>query len=150
MAHHCQQQQHRQRGVVCTRCGPYNEVLAVRDDVEVPEVGPGLVKVRVLAAGIAFPDVLVVEGKHMMKRTPPFVPASELCGVIVEIGEDCCCSGSSGGNHSEPLRVGTRVFGTAISGSLSEYALMRDVDCYPVPAGVPSDVCAGFEINYGK
>jgi NADPH2:quinone reductase len=77
-----------------------------------PEVSSGVVKVRVLAAGIAFPDVLVVEGKHMMKRSPPFVPASELCGVVVEVGDDCC--------DGAP-RVGDRVFGTSLTGSLAEF-----------------------------
>ena len=102
-----------------------------------------LTQVRVLAAGIAFPDVLVVEGKHMMKRSPPFVPAAELCGVVVEVGEDCEEDGETA------VRVGDRVFGTTVTGSLAEFALLRDCDCHPVPHGVQSEVCAGFEINYG-
>ena len=53
-----------------------------------------------LSCGVAFPDVLTVLGKHVMKTETPFVPCSEICGEVTAIG-----SGVSG------LAVGDCVFG---------------------------------------
>ena len=51
-----------------------------------PTVADGQVRVRVAAAAVNFPDVLLVAGKYQISVPPPFVPGSEFAGVIVEIG----------------------------------------------------------------
>ena len=74
----------------------------------------------------------------MMKRTPPFSPASEVCGTVVEIGEDV-----------DGFAVGDKVFGAAISGGLAELTRVPSHTCYKLPDGVDPTLAAGFELNYG-
>ena len=51
------------------------------------EPGPGEVRVKVAAASLNFPDLLVVEGKYQFKPELPFVPGSEFSGRIDALGE---------------------------------------------------------------
>ena len=51
------------------------------------ELAEGTALVQVLSAGLAFPDVLVVEGKHMMRPTPPYTLGQELCGEVLMTNE---------------------------------------------------------------
>ena len=72
--------------VVCERVGPYAQGLCLK---EVPPLGDppsGMLLVRVACAGLTFPDLLTVEGKHYGKRAAPFVPASGVAGVVVAVG----------------------------------------------------------------
>ena len=126
--------------VVATSIGPWKDVLQLQQS---PDVGPatsGMLKVKVMSCGLAFPDVLTVEGKHIMKKSAPFVPASEVSGVVVEVGEDC---------EDYGFAVGDRVFGTTMDGGLQQHVLLPAFAVYRLPAGVPIDVGAGFELNYG-
>lgn len=53
---------------------------------EPPEIEEGMVRLSVKSCGLAFPDVLQVEGKHFMKQSAPFIPGSEVCGSVIEVG----------------------------------------------------------------
>lgn len=93
--------------VVATDVGDWRKVLQVQQVAEL-EASDGLLKVQVLAAGLCFPDVLTVEGKHVMKKTAPFTPGNEISGRVVAISkEDAEESG---------LKVGDVVFGTCATG----------------------------------
>ena len=81
------------RAVECRDLGDYKSVLSIKDVVslpvvlcldwairladtntclqERPEVEAGMLRVQVIGCGLAFPDVLQIEGKHIMKPTPP-------------------------------------------------------------------------------
>ena len=126
--------------VVATKIGPWRESLKLLPSPEVASPGSGLLKIRVLSAGLAFPDVLTVEGKHIMQREAPFVPANECAGEIIEIGSDCEEFGFS---------VGDIVFGTALDGALQQHTILSAEHAYRLPPGVSVDVAAGFELNYG-
>src|SRR4051794_7577375 len=52
-----------------------------------PKVGPGEVLIDTKAAGINFPDSLIVQGTYQVKPTLPFVPGMEAAGVISAVGE---------------------------------------------------------------
>jgi len=58
----------------------------VWQDAPTPEPAPGEVRVRVKAASLNFPDVLITQGKYQMKPEWPFVPGSEFSGLIDAIG----------------------------------------------------------------
>ena len=47
------------------------------EDVPTPEIKPGHVRVRVLAAGLNFSDTLIAKGDYQIKPEPPFVPGSD-------------------------------------------------------------------------
>lgn len=98
----------------------------------------GTVIVKVLSCGLAFPDVLTIGGKHVMRTPTPFVPGGEICGVVTVVGPDV-----------KKLKIGDRIFGGATKGGIAEEAEMMEATSYILPAGVDPNVGAGFELNYG-
>jgi NADPH2:quinone reductase len=74
-----------------------------------PELGPGQVRVRVGAAAVNFPDVLLVADKYQLRVPVPFVPGSEFAGVVTETADDVA-----------RFAVGHRVVGTAMFGAFAE------------------------------
>ena len=73
------------RAVVCRSYGPPEDLVV--DDVADPIPGPGQLVVRVHAAAVNFPDVLLIAGKYQVKIPVPFTPGSELAGEVVAVGE---------------------------------------------------------------
>ena len=69
---------------------------------------------RVGAAAVNFPDVLLVANEYQISVPPPFVPGSEFAGVIVEVGD-----GADG------FAVGDRVTGTGLFGAFAEEVVVR-------------------------
>src|SRR5262245_20716780 len=53
---------------------------------ELPNPSPGEVRVKILAAGVSLPDVLMREGIHPEARKPPFTPGWDVVGVVDEVG----------------------------------------------------------------
>ena len=49
-------------------------------DLPEPTPGPGELLVRVRAAAINFPDVLIIEDKYQMRPPRPFAPGGEIAG----------------------------------------------------------------------
>src|SRR6202042_2105745 len=88
------------RAVVCRSYGPPEDLVV--DDVADPTPGPGQLLVRVHAAAVNFPDVLLIAGKYQIKMPVPFAPGSELAGEVVAAGP---------GSYGAPFRPGDRVFG---------------------------------------
>ena len=78
-------QQRMKRVVIDHFGGP--EVLKVVED-DIPQPGPGEVRVRVLAAGVSFSDALRA-GTYLGGPKPPFTPGYELVGVVEELGPGC-------------------------------------------------------------
>lgn len=89
--------------VVATAIGPFRNVLQMQS-IEVPEIEDDCVIIAVESCGLAFPDVLIVEGKHIMKKQPPFVPGIDVCGRVIEIGHEV-----------DGIKLGDRVFGYGIN-----------------------------------
>ena len=89
------------RAAVCAAHGP-PEDLVVRD-VPPPEVGPGQVRIAVRAAAVNFPDVLIAADRYQVSVPVPFVPGSELAGVVAEVGPGV-----------ESVAVGDRVTATSL------------------------------------
>ena len=127
--------------VVANAIGDWREVLDLVPSPTCPAPDDGEVQVRVVACGLAFPDVLTVEGKHIQKKAPPFVPASEVCGVVTAVG--------AGVEDEFGFSVGDRIFGTTNRGGLQQHTILPAMGCYKLPEGVDVDVGAGFELNYG-
>jgi NADPH2:quinone reductase len=70
------------RAAVCPAYGP-PDVVRIEEQPS-PEVSPGHVRVKVAAAAVNFPDVLLIANEYQFSVPPPFVPGSEFAGVIVE------------------------------------------------------------------
>lgn len=108
------------------------------DDIPVPAPAPGQVRVKVLAAALNYPDVMMARGHYQVQPPMPFTPGVELCGEVLEVGD-----GVSG------LAVGTRILGTADlpAGGFAEEALMGPA-AQPAPAGLSDAEAAGLHIAY--
>ena len=73
------------RAVVCREYGTPEDL--VLDELPDPTPGPGQVVVKVRAAAVNYPDVLLIAGKYQIKVPPPFSPGSELAGDVLAVGD---------------------------------------------------------------
>jgi NADPH:quinone reductase len=124
------------RAVLCKALGP-PEGLAV-EELPSPRPGPGQLVVSVRAAGVNFPDTLIVQGKYQLKPELPFVPGGELAGVVKEVG--------AGVSHHRP---GDPVIAFAGWGAFAEEALVEARNAMPAPAGLEPRIAASFSLAYG-
>ena len=123
------------RAAVCREHGP-PEVVAV-ESLARPEPGPGEVLVRVGAAAINFPDVLIVADGYQVSMPTPFVPGSEVAGEVVALGP--------GVDGATP---GDLVFGATMVGAFAEYVALPAEGLMPIPPGVGVTAAAGFWVTY--
>ncbi len=107
------------------------------ENVDPPVLGPGQARVRVRAAAVNFPDVLLVAGTYQVAVPPPFVPGSELAGEVVEVASDVT-----------GLSVGLHVFGSTLVGAFAQEATVVATSLTPVPAGVTDRVAAAFGVAH--
>lgn len=125
------------RAVLCKELGPV-ENLVFEPNWPDPVPGKGEVVVDVKSGSVNFPDVLMIQGKYQFSAEPPFVPGSELAGVISAVGE-----GVSG------YAVGDRVIARSGTGAFGEKAKAKVEQLTKVPEGVDFDTAATFMVTYG-
>jgi NADPH:quinone reductase len=123
------------RAAVCHEHGA-PEMVRV-EEWPAPSVAAGQVRVRVHAASVNFPDVLVVANEYQIKIPTPFVPGSELAGVVEEIGEGV-----------DGFAVGDRVMGTTIVGAFAEEIVLPAAAFSAVPDGVGDRSAAAFGVAH--
>jgi NADPH:quinone reductase len=123
------------RAAVCPVYGP-PEVVRI-DERPSPTVEPGQVRVKVGAAAVNFPDVLLIANEYQISVPPPFVPGSEFAGVIVETGD-----GADG------FAVGDRVTGTGLYGAFAEEVVVPAGGLSRIPDGVDVRAAAAFGVAY--
>jgi NADPH:quinone reductase len=104
-------------------------------DLPRPELRPGMVRVRVHAAGINFADNFFRQGNYVVKPKLPDTPGMEGAGVIDEVGPGV-----------EGLRPGMRVAGIGLK-CYAEYALFNAKQVIPLPDFVSFDEGAAFPIQ---
>lgn len=124
------------RAVLCKEWGP-PETLVV-EDIEMPEPGPGQVRIRVEAASVNFPDVLIIENKYQFKPDRPFSPGSDIAGVVTALGD-----GVTG------FKIDDSVMGMLGWGGFAEEVLADVKALAPIPAGLAFDTAAAFPMVYG-
>ncbi|MGI9275608.1 MAG: NADPH:quinone oxidoreductase family protein [Endozoicomonas sp.] len=107
---------------------------------EVPSLSPGKsnVLVRVHAAGLNFPDTLIIQGKYQIQPPLPFCPGSEMAGVVLETGENVT-----------GFKPGDRVFGLTGFGSFAEEVVVPAHSLTRVPEALSMQQAAGFSMVYG-
>lgn len=103
-------------------------------DIPEPEAGDGVL-IDVVAAGAAFPDLLLSKGMYQMKPELPFVPGVEAAGIVREATE---------GAH---VRSGDRVMAWTF-GSFAEAVVAPADMTFRIPDGMGFDAAAGFIMNY--
>lgn len=105
-------------------------------DLPIPERGPGEVLVRIRAASLNFPDLLMTQGKYQSKPEPPFTSGMELAGEVVEADAD------SG------FAAGDLVMGGAKTGGFAEYACVPSRSLRLVPEGISAAAAASMGAAY--
>jgi NADPH:quinone reductase len=124
------------QALMCERFGP-PEDLVLRE-VSVPQPGQGEVLIRVHAAGLNFPDTLIIQDKYQIKAPLPFAPGGELAGVVEAVG--------SGVTR---LKAGDRVAALTHWGGFAEYALAQEERTTIVPETMDLDTASAFTLVYG-
>jgi NADPH:quinone reductase len=124
------------RAAVCRNYGA-PEMVRVETDFPAPVVEVGQVRVRVSAAALNFPDVLVVADQYQLSVPPPFVPGSEFTGVVAEVAAGVTS-----------VAVGDRVTGTCLIGAFAEEVVVAAEALAPIPDGVDDRVAAGFGVAH--
>ena len=123
------------KAVVCTKIGGPN-LLEIKD-IEIPKPNKNEVLIKVEAAGVNFPDALMVQGKYQIVMDPPFTPGNEVCGYVEETGDDV------------DIKIGTKVIALPPIGGFSEYVSVDKNLVIPVSGKVDSMAGASLPINYG-
>lgn len=107
------------------------------DEVDGLAPGPGEMVVDVKAAGINFPDVLVVSGKYQILPPRPFTPGKDLAGVVRSVGE-----GVTG------YAPGDRVMAQVEHGAFAEEAIVTPAQSYKLPDGLSFQAAAAMGLVY--
>lgn len=100
------------RALVVDSLGPTYEGVSLKD-IPVPTPRPGEVLVRVRAASVNFPDILMTKGEYQLKPPLPFVGGMELAGEVTALGEGVT-----------QFAVGDAVVGGAKLGGFAEFAVL--------------------------
>jgi NADPH:quinone reductase len=110
------------RGVVCAELGPPERLEWQR--LQRAALAPGMVRVKLKAAGINFPDLLMIQGKYQYRPDLPFVPGMEAAGLVAETAPDV---------HA-PV-TGQKVMVSMRTGGYAEEAVVPADQVIPLPAG---------------
>jgi NADPH2:quinone reductase len=111
--------------------------LSLVDDWPVPEVGENDVLISVKAAGLNFPDVLIIQGKYQFQPDLPFVPGAECAGVVEAVGDKVT-----------RFKVGDRVLSMGTAGSFCEKISVNEFGVFPMPEVLSFEQAAGVSITY--
>lgn len=106
-------------------------------ELPTPTPAAGQVLLKIEAASLNFPDLLIVQNKYQMKPELPFVPGSEYAGTIEAVGE--------GVTH---LKVGQSVACLSGTGGFGTHTLAPAKLCMPLPPGFPPVDAAAFIMTY--
>jgi len=121
--------------IVVSHYGGPDAIEALEE--ECPEPKRGEVRVRVLAAGVSLPDLMMREGVHPETPPLPFTPGWDLVGVVDRVG-----AGVSG------LEPGQTVAALPISGAYAEFVCLPQRELVPVPAGLDAAEAVSLVLNY--
>jgi NADPH2:quinone reductase len=121
--------------IIVTLYGGPDALQVVEEECPEPKVGE--VRVRVLAAGVALPDLMMREGVHPETPRVPFTPGWDLVGAVDRLGE-----GVSG------IEPGQIVAALPISGSYAEFVCLPPRELVPVPSGLDAGEAVCLVLNY--
>lgn len=124
------------KALVCREHG-LPDKLDLVDDWPSPELGASDVRIRVKAAGLNFPDVLIIQGKYQFQPELPFIPGGECSGVVEEVGASVT-----------RWTVGDEVIHSGGSGGFCEEIVANELAILPKPPVLSFEAAAGISITY--
>lgn len=124
------------KAIVCKKLGPPESL--VYEEVAPRAPGKTEVRIAVKAAGVNFPDTLIIQGKYQLKAEPPFTPGAEVAGTVIEIGEKV-----------KHVRAGDPVTALVPYGGFAEEVVAPSEMVLPLPRGMEFTDAAAFPMVYG-
>ncbi|MDR2316314.1 MAG: NADPH:quinone oxidoreductase family protein [Pseudomonas sp.] len=124
------------KAVLCKTLGPARNL--VLEDVASPLPKKNEILLDVQAAGVNFPDTLIIEGKYQFQPPLPFSPGGEAAGVVAAVGE-----------KAGAFKVGDRVMALTGWGAFAEQVAVPFYNVLPIPASMDFTTAAAFGMTYG-
>jgi NADPH2:quinone reductase len=108
------------------------------EEVASPSPGANEVVIQVKAAGVNFPDVLLVQGKYQFKAPLPFAPGFELAGVVKAVGADV-----------KHVKAGDHALAVVTHGAFAQEVVAPAERVMPIPASIDLELAAAMMFTYG-
>ena len=124
------------KAVLCKTLGPARDL--VLEEVASPTPKKNEVLLDVQAAGVNFPDTLIIEGKYQFQPPLPFSPGGEAAGLVSAVGE-----------RAGAFRVGDRVMALTGWGAFAEQVAVPFYNVMPIPETMDFTTAAAFGMTYG-
>jgi NADPH2:quinone reductase len=123
------------KAIQCVEWGPPESLML--GEVPTPEPRAGEVRIRVEAAGVNFPDALIVQKKYQVQPQLPFVPGTEVAGSVDAVGPGVT-----------DFRPGDRVAAFVGLGAFAQYVCAPLAAVVLLPPSVAFDAAAAFTLTY--
>jgi NADPH2:quinone reductase len=124
------------KAIVCKAWG-LPETLVIEEQADlVPAAGE--IVIDIMAAGVNFPDVLIIQNKYQFKPELPFTPGNELAGTVHAVGEGVT-----------QYKVGDKVFAFVPQGAFAQQVKVTADAVLPMAAGMDFDTAAAITLTYG-
>ena len=124
------------KAIICKKFAPVSEL--VWEEVADPVAGPGEIVVDVKAAGLNYPDNLIVQGLYQFQPERPFSPGHEGAGTVSSIGEGV-----------KTHKVGDSVAFFKGFGAFAEKIVLSEGLAFSIPDTLPHPIAAGVFMVYG-
>ena len=103
-----------------------------------PEPGSGEILIEVKAAGVNYPDTLIIRDMYQFKPPRPFTPGTEVAGTVAAVGDGV-----------SRVSVGDSVFAILMgNGGFATHAVGKEHEVTPLPAGMSHEEAAAFMMTY--
>ena len=124
------------KAIVCKAWG-LPETLVIEEQADlVPAAGE--IVIDIMAAGVNFPDVLIIQNKYQFKPELPFTPGNELAGTVHAVGAGVT-----------QYKVGDKVFAFVPQGAFAQQVKVTADAVLPMAAGMGFDTAAAITLTYG-
>ena len=124
------------KAVVCKKFAPVSDL--VWEEVADPVAGPGEIVIDVKAAGLNYPDNLIVQGLYQFRPERPFSPGHEGAGIVSSVGKGV-----------KTHKVGDNVAFFKGFGAFAEKIVLSEALAFSIPDNFPHPVAAGVFMVYG-
>jgi NADPH2:quinone reductase len=124
------------KAALCKEYGPPSKLVV--EDIPSEPTGASQVKIRVRAAGVNFPDVLIIKGEYQFKPTPPFSPGAEVSGEVLEVGASVTA-----------FAPGDKVIGMCGWNGFREEVVLGPERVMKMPRSMDFDTGAALSMTYG-
>ncbi len=107
-------------------------------EVATPEPGQGQIRIAVKAAGVNFPDTLIIRDMYQFRPPRPFAPGAEVAGIVETLGDGVTA-----------FSKGDRVLAMTLHGGYASDLVVDAKAAVKIPDAMPFDEAAGFLMTYG-